>query len=88
MENQLCKNCKHFYQHYGLGDRGIFRLQCGHCGLPRLRIKKPCQKACVEFVPGDSKEKAFVSKDYLSKALLDWIMRLELLPEIEEADIP
>ena len=88
MENQTCQNCKHFYQHYGLNGTKIFRLQCGHCGLPRLRIKKPYQKACAEFVQGENKEKEFVSKEYLSKALLDWIRQLELLPEIQEENIP
>ena len=88
MENQTCKNCKYFRQHYGLGDKGFFRLHCGHCAHPHLRNRKPEQKACAEFIPGESKEKKFVSKQYLSKSLLDWVRQLELLPEIREEEIP
>ena len=88
MENQTCKNCKHFHQHYGLDDKGFFRLYCGHCAHPHLRNRKPEQKACPEFVPGESEEKKFVSKQYLSKSLLDWVRQLELLPEIAEEDVP
>ena len=86
MENQTCQNCKYFYQHYGLDGTKIFRLHCGHCGKPRLRIKKPHQAACAEFEQGENTEKKFVSKEYLSKSLLDWIRQLELLPEIQEEE--
>ena len=86
MENQTCQNCKHFHQHYGLDGERIFRLQCGHCVLPRMKNKKPEQKACAEFEQGENKEKGFVSREYLSKTLLDWIRQLEILPEIQEED--
>ena len=86
MENQICQNCKYFRQHYGLDGTKIFRLHCGHCVLSHLRTKKPYQKACAEFVQGENKEKEFVSKEYLSKFLLDWIQQLELMPEIREED--
>lgn len=84
MNAQLCKNCKYFHQHYGLGEQGLFRLYCGHCSLSHPKNKKPDQKACGEFVPGENKENTFVSKEYLYKALLDRVMNLELLPEIRE----
>lgn len=86
MENQTCQNCKHFRQHYGLNEGKIFRLHCGHCVLPRMKNKKPEQKACEKFVQKENKEKDFVSKEYLSKTLLDWIRQLEILPEIQEED--
>ena len=86
MENQTYRNCKHFHQHYGLDGERIFRMQCGHCGQHRLRIKKPYQAACTDFEQGEDKEKEFVSKAYLSRTLLDWIRQLELLPEIQEDD--
>ena len=52
--------------------------------LYRAPKTKPDQNACGEFLPGENKENAFASKEYLSKALLDRVMHLELLPEIEE----
>ena len=88
MDNQTCQSCKHFRQHYGLDGTKIFRLHCGHCVYPHLRNRKPYQKACANFAQGEIKEKEFVSKEYLSKFLLDWIRQLELLPEIREKDIP
>ncbi len=84
MDTQLCKNCKYFQQHYGLGKQGLFRLYCGHCTLSRPKNKQPDQKACAEFAPGENKEQAFASKEYLSRALLDRLMNLELLPRIQE----
>ena len=87
MDNQTCQNCRYFYQHYGLDNKGFFRLHCGHCAHPHLRNRKPYQKACAEFAQGESKENAFVSKTYLSKAILEWITQLELLPEIREENV-
>ena len=86
MENQTCRNCEHFRQHYGLDGERIFRLHCGHCVLPRMKNNKPDQIACEKFVQKENKEKDIVSKEYLSKSLLDWIRQLELLPEIQEEE--
>ena len=88
MENQICQNCKYFRQHYGLDGKKIFRLHCGHCTQPHLRNRKPYQKACAEFIQGENREKEFASKEYISKALLEWIKQLELLPEIQEETTP
>lgn len=86
MENQTCRNCKHFRQHYGLDGERIFRLHCGHCVYPHLKNRKPYQKACADFTQGENKEKEFVSKAYLSHSLFEWIRQLELLPEIQEEE--
>ena len=88
MNSQTCQNCKHFRQHYGLEETRIFRVYCGHCVLPRIKNKKPDQKACEKFAQKENKEKDFVSKEYLSKFLLDWVRQLELLPEIKEENTP
>ncbi len=88
MEYQTCQNCKHFRQHYGLEETRIFRVYCGHCVLSRIKNKKPDQKACEKFAQKENKEKDFVSKEYLSKFLLDWVRQLELLPEIKEENTP
>ena len=54
--------------------------------MPRIKNKKPDQIACEKFVQKENKEKDIVSKEYLSKSLLDWIRQLELLPEIQEEE--
>ena len=34
----------------------------------------------------DSAEQAFISREYLSKALLEYMLKLELLPEIYDME--
>ena len=81
MENLCCKNCKHYIQHYGLDEKGLFRLNCGHCASLRANHKYPDQKACKNFIPGENRENAFASQEYLTKALLDKALTLPLLFE-------
>ncbi len=85
MENNYCKNCAHFHQHYALDQRKIFRVYCGHCTLEKVRKKQPYTIACDGFMPAPSDEDAFASKEYLSKELLQYLLSLELLPRIEDA---
>ena len=84
MDEMHCKGCAHFCQHYVFNSRKIFRVHCGHCTLARLRTKKPDSKACEKYVQTDPDEEAFVTKEYLSKELLKYVLELELLPEIHD----
>ena len=87
MEKKLCKDCKCFYQHYGLGEKGFIRLHCGHCCFDKLKDKKSEQKACVHFVQGEDHENSFVRRDYLTKTLLEQVFKMDLFPEIcQEAE--
>lgn len=83
VENQ-CKECQYYLQHYTLNKRKIFRVHCGHCTFGRPKRKRPDAKACKSFIPGSAQEEAFVSKEYLSKELLQYMLSLELLPKIDE----
>lgn len=83
MDEKHCKDCQYFLQHYTLDKRKIFRVHCGHCTFGKPRQKRPDTKACESFVPGEAQENAFVSKEYLSKELLQYMLRLELLPDID-----
>lgn len=87
MEKIVCGNCGYFYQHYILTKKKFFKAYCGHCGRQRSRKRKPDQAVCESYVPALPDEDAFVNKEYLSKELLDYILRLELLPEMEEFDL-
>jgi len=84
MERKFCKNCAHFCQHYALDERKIFRVYCGHCKQHRARKKRPDAIACDNFVLAAPDENAFATKEYLSKALLQYLLHLELLPKIED----
>ena len=86
MEERYCSNCQYFLQHYTLDESRIFRVYCGHCTLNRTKRRRPDAKACDGFIPGLPKESFFVSKEYLSKELLQYVLGLELLPEIEEKE--
>lgn len=82
-ENQ-CKYCQYYLQHLALNKRRLFRVCCGHCTFGKSKRKQPDAKACENFTPGEPPEDAFASKEYLSKELLQYVLSLELLPEIED----
>lgn len=81
MNHATCQDCQHFLQHYALDKKKIFRVYCGHCTFHRAKKKYPDAKACEHFVPAPADSDAFVTKEFLSKELLRYMLRLELLPE-------
>lgn len=87
MEENFCKSCEYYHQHYVLDNKKIFRVYCGHCTYPKIRTRRPDSKACDHYLYKDPDESAFVSKEYLSKALLAYMLKLELLPEIYHSNI-
>lgn len=86
MEKNTCRQCAHYYQHYALDARKIFRVNCGHCVMPKVRRREPYTVACEHFVAAPPDENAFATKEYLSKELLTYVLNLPLLPEIEDAE--
>ena len=85
MEKTTCGTCAYFHQHYGISEGKIFRLHCGHCAYPRMRNKRPTANACEHYVFAQPDEDTFVSKQYLTKELLQHLLNMELLPPIEDA---
>ena len=83
MVEHTCKECQFFLQHYTFDKSRIFRVYCGHCTHSRAKHKYPDTKACTNYKPGTGPEDSFVSKEYLSKKLLQYMLSLDLLPEIE-----
>ena len=86
MDKLYCKQCTHFRQHYAIDKKRIFRVYCGHCTFPKARRKAPDSPVCDNFSPAPPDEDAFATKEYLSKTLLEYILNLELLPEIHDAE--
>lgn len=86
MDNNFCKTCAHYRQHYTFDQHKIFRVYCGHCTYQKVKTKRPDAKACEDYLLSESQEKAFATKEYLSKALLEYMLKLDLLPEIYEAE--
>ena len=84
MDEKTCRNCHYFRQHYTLDKRKIFQVYCGHCTFARAKRKRPDVKACENFIAGSPQADGFATKEYLSKELLEYLLRLELLPEIDE----
>ena len=84
MENKTCSQCKFYMQHYTLNERKIFRVFCGHCTKRKRKGTWQGKPACEMFEEGISQEDAFPRKEYLSKFLLEYMAKLELLPEIYE----
>ena len=85
MEKQICRNCTFYRQHYALDEKKFFRVYCGHCVQHAAKRKKPDTAACALFVPAPPDEAAFATKEYLSKALLQYLLNLEILPTIEDS---
>ena len=84
MEKKYCKHCMYFHQHYAFDNRKIFRVYCGHCTLGKIKRKLPDTVACDGFVVAPPDEDAFVTMEYLSKELLQYLLHLELLPPIKD----
>jgi len=76
VEENYCRNCAHFQQHYTFDKRRIFRVYCGHCTFGRAKKKLPDAKGCVNFTYANCDENAFVTKEYLSKELLQYLLNL------------
>ncbi len=82
MDNNFCNTCAHYRQHYTFDHRKIFRVYCGHCTYPKVKTKRPDSTACDHYLLSESAEKSFATREYLSKVLLEYMLGLELLPEI------
>ncbi len=87
MSEIYCKSCQHFIQHYALCNGRLIQVYCGHCTYASPKTKRPDRKACEHFAQGIKDTEHFVNREYLSKALLEKVMQMELLPEIEELTI-
>lgn len=83
MEEKQCSGCEYFLQHYGIKDGVLFSIHCGHCRFRRAKQKRPDDRACEHFVPGVEEREKFVTKEYLTKELLRYVLSMELFPEMK-----
>jgi hypothetical protein len=86
MSEKICQNCQYYRQHYGISGGRIYKVFCGHCTAGKLKVKRPWTKCCTNYIYAPPAEDAFVSKEYLSKALLQRVLNMELLPPIENGE--
>ena len=77
MDN-TCKYCTHFVQHYGIFDGKLRPIFCGHCLLERKKNRKPYTPICDQFEQGTLIDDKMVTKEYLTKKLLQHILDMEL----------
>ena len=91
MKEKTCRSCAYYRQHYILDEKGLIRIHCGHCTAGKLsaasKRRKPDTPICEAYVPGPPDAEAFVSQEYLTKALLGHVLSLPLLPNIEDAEL-
>ena len=85
MDKNRCKHCKYYLQHYTFVDGRIVRVYCGHCTYCAARHRRPDAAACDAFLLSSSDEEGFATKTYLTKKLLEHVLKMELLPPIEDA---
>ena len=88
MEEKTCNSCAYYRQHYTLSETKLLRIYCGHCTLRKKtslrRNRKPNAPICEAYIPHQPGTEAFVSQEYLSKTLLNYMLSLPLLPQIED----
>lgn len=82
MNHSTCSTCGYYKQHYAFDNRKIYRVYCGHCTYLRAKRKRPDARICENYIQGNPDEDAFVTKEFLSHTLLQYMMKLDLLPEI------
>ena len=85
MEQITCQSCAHYRQHYVLSQDIFFQVHCGHCTYPKLKTKRPDAKICENYMQSEPKGNPFVTKEYLSRTLLEYVLRLELFPDNPES---
>ena len=83
MADTTCESCQHYMQHFAMNKHRIFRVHCGHCTFATPKRKRPDAKICEHYAPGTAPEDAFATKEYLTKELLQYVLSLELMPEID-----
>ena len=49
MGNKICKDCKHFRQHYVKFGRRYDAIGYGHCVYPRLKKRETDETACERY---------------------------------------
>jgi len=69
-----------------LNERKIIQVHCGHCTKGKAKTKRPTAKPCNDYILTKPPEDAFATKEYLSKELLEYMMKLELLPPVCSAN--
>ncbi len=79
-----CSGCSKYIQHYAFLEGAFRPVFCGHCTQRRKRSVNQHSLACERFVPGDRVEEQLVTKKYLTKALLEKVLTMELWPEEKE----
>lgn len=86
MNKTICKNCQYYLQHYVISQNRFIRIYCGHCTHSKVKGMAPDKPGCAHFTPGAGDTEAFVTMEYLTKALLNRVFQLELLPEIKDSE--
>ena len=81
MNEKNCQHCKNYVQHYGLFDGKLKVVYCGHCKANYTKRKHPDDPACPKFVFDQSIKMKMVSKEYLTRKLLQHILEMELWSE-------
>ena len=85
MTSETCKTCKNFHHHYTLSEGRIMRVFCGHCTYPKVKRKRPFDKACENYTYAPPDEDSFADRKYLTKEMIRYLFEMECLPPIEDA---
>lgn len=84
MAKETCSDCTYFRQHYTFDQKRIFRVYCGHCTFLSPKKKHPDTRACPNYSAAPANREVFATKEYLTKELIQYVINLDLLPEIQD----
>lgn len=54
-DDLVCRNCRHFRQHYIQLGRRYVTTNCGHCVYPRLKSRRP-DDSCARWALRETKQ--------------------------------
>lgn len=82
MNDQSCKDCRFFLQHYILDEQSCTAINCGHCTHRRLKHRQPDTPGRSHFLPRGTPPPMPATKHFLSLELLRWVQSLDFPPEV------
>ena len=85
MNNETCKTCVHFRQHYILTEGRLMQVYFGHCTFSAPQVKRISNKACENYIYAPPDEDSFADKKYLTKEIIRRLFEMEFLPPIKNA---
>lgn len=74
MDNETCRACKYFMQHYIISENRLVRIFSGHCTQSVKKKNHTNTKACEMFTSCAADIPRIGSRRYLARLLLEYAL--------------